>query len=90
MLFLAHLKRILRLDWLRLEPGMRYLRSFGERIAARDRDRQTSEIHIRIELINRFNSLGIAEIMHAASRQRSKRKSDISLGECHNATPTAN
>jgi hypothetical protein len=33
---------------------MRCLKSFGERIAARDPDRQTAEIHIRKALMNRF------------------------------------
>ncbi len=42
---------------------MRSLKSFGERIAARDPDRQTAEIHIRVALINRFNALGTAEIV---------------------------
>ena len=32
----------------RIEAKMRCLKSFGERIAARDPDRQTAEIHIRI------------------------------------------
>ena len=41
---------------------MRGLKSFGERIASRDPDRQTAEIHIRIALMNRFNELGQAEI----------------------------
>lgn len=41
---------------------MRYLKSFGERIASRNPDRQTAEIQIRIALMNRFNVLGIAEI----------------------------
>ena len=41
---------------------MRGLKSFGERIASRDPDRQTAEIHIRIALMNRFNALGQAEI----------------------------
>jgi hypothetical protein len=40
---------------------MRCLKSFGERIAARDPDRQTAEIQIRIALMNRFNALGTAE-----------------------------
>ncbi len=40
---------------------MRCLKAFGERIAARDPDRQTAEIHIRVALINRFNALGNAE-----------------------------
>ncbi|TRW91448.1 IS5 family transposase [Paracoccus sp. M683] len=46
----------------RIEAKMRCLKSFGERIASRDPDRQTAEIHIRIALMNRFNALGTAEI----------------------------
>ena len=46
--------------------GALRLKSFGERIMARDPDRQTAEIHIRIALMNRFNALGTAEIVHAA------------------------
>ncbi len=45
---------------------MRCLKSFGERIAARDPERQTAGIHIRIALINRFNALGTAEIVRIA------------------------
>jgi hypothetical protein len=45
---------------------MRCLESFGERIAARDPDRQTAEIDIRIALMNRFNALGTAEILRVA------------------------
>lgn len=45
---------------------MRGLKSFGERIASRDPDRQTAEIHIRIALMNRFNALGQAEIERVA------------------------
>jgi hypothetical protein len=45
---------------------MRCLKAFGERIAARDPDRQTAEIQIRIALINRFNALGTAEIIRVA------------------------
>lgn len=45
------------------------LKSFGERIAARDPSRQTAEIHIRIALKNRFNSLGTAETVRVASSQ---------------------
>ena len=47
----------------RIEARMRCLKAFGERIAARDPDRQTAEIHIRIALINRFDALGTAEIV---------------------------
>ena len=50
----------------RVEAKMRCLKSFGERIAARDPDRQTAEIHIRIALMNRFNVLGQAEIERVA------------------------
>ena len=42
---------------------MRCRKSFGERIMARDPDRQTAEIHIRIALMNRFSALGTAEIV---------------------------
>ncbi|MCZ4270144.1 IS5 family transposase [Rhodobacteraceae bacterium G21628-S1] len=50
----------------RIEAKMRCLNSFGERIMARDPDRQTAEIHIRIALMNRFNALGTAEIVRVA------------------------
>ena len=45
---------------------MRCLKSFGDRIAAKDPDRQTAEIHIRIALMNRFSALGQAEITRVA------------------------
>ncbi len=50
----------------RVEAKMRCLKAFGERIAAKDPDRQTAEIHIRIALINRFNALSAAEIVRVA------------------------
>lgn len=50
----------------RAEAKMRCLKAFGERIAARDPDRQTAEIHIRVALINRFNAIGTAEIVRLA------------------------
>lgn len=62
----------------RIEAKRRCLKSFGERIAARDPDRQTAEIQIRIlrgcartngacrSVTNRFNSLGAAEIVRVA------------------------
>jgi len=37
---------------------MKYLRTSGERITSRDPDRQTTEIHIRIALMNRFSAPG--------------------------------
>jgi hypothetical protein len=46
-----------------VEAKMRCLKAFGERIAARDPDRQTAEIQIRIVLMNRFSALGSAEIV---------------------------
>jgi len=59
----------------RAEARTRCLNSFGERIAAvlhchldqwLTPDRQTAEIRIRSALINRFNALGIAEIVRLA------------------------
>jgi len=47
----------------RAKARMRCFKAFGERIAARDPDRQTAEIHIRVALMNRFNALGTAEIV---------------------------
>ena len=42
------------------------LKSFDERIASRDPDRQTPEVHIRVALMDRFNALGTAEIKRVA------------------------
>ncbi len=50
----------------RIEAKMRCLKAFGERITARDPDRQTAEIQIRIALMNRFSALGTAEIFRVA------------------------
>lgn len=50
----------------RIEAKMRCLKAFGERTAARDPDRQTGEIQIRIALMNRFAALGTAEIVRVA------------------------
>lgn len=50
----------------RAEAKRRCLKAFGERIAARDPDRQTAISHIRVALINRFSGLGTAEIVRAA------------------------
>lgn len=41
---------------------MNRLKLFGERIMSRDPDRQTAEIQIRIAIMNRFYTLGRAEI----------------------------
>lgn len=45
------------------EAKMQCLKAFGERNIARDPDRKTAAIHIRVALIIRFNTLGIAEIV---------------------------
>ena len=50
----------------RAEAKMGCLKGFGDRIMARDPDRQTAEIHTRIALMNRFSALGQAEITRAA------------------------
>jgi hypothetical protein len=50
----------------RAEAEMRSLKSFGDRTAARDPNRQTADIHIRVALINHFNALGTAEIFRVA------------------------
>jgi hypothetical protein len=50
----------------RAKAKMRCLKSFGARIAARDPDRQTAEIHIRIALMNRFNARDTAAIVRVA------------------------
>lgn len=41
---------------------MRCLKTFGERIASRNPDRQAAAMHIHVALINRFNSVGATEI----------------------------
>ncbi len=50
----------------RAEAKMGCLKSFGDRLMARDPDRQTAEIHTRIALMNRFSALGRAEIVRVA------------------------
>ncbi len=45
----------------RIEAKMRCLKASGDKIAARDPDRQSAEVHIRVALMNRFNALGTAE-----------------------------
>lgn len=42
------------------------LKAFGERIAAKDPDRQAVEIQIRAALMNHFSALGTAEIIRVA------------------------
>jgi hypothetical protein len=50
----------------RAEAKMLCLKSFGERIASRDPDRQAAEIHTRMALMNRFSALGRAKIIRVA------------------------
>ena len=50
----------------RAEAKMRCLKVFGDRIMAKDPDRQTAEIHVRVALMNRFSALGTAEIVRVA------------------------
>ena len=50
----------------RAEAKMRCLKAFGDRIMARDPDRRTAEIHVRVALMNRFSALGRAEIVRVA------------------------
>ena len=50
----------------RAEARIRGPKASGERIAARDPDRQTPEIHIRVAPMNRLNALGTAEIVRVA------------------------
>ena len=50
----------------RIEAKMLGLKSFGDRVMAREPDRQTAEIHVRIALMNRFSGLGTAEIVRVA------------------------
>lgn len=47
----------------RIEAKMRCQKFFGERIMARDTDRQTAEIHLRVALMNCVNAFGTAEIV---------------------------
>ena len=50
----------------RIQARMRRLKSFGERLASRDPDRQAAEIPTRIALMNRFSALGRAAITRVA------------------------
>lgn len=45
---------------------MRFLKAFGERIAAKYPDSRTAEIQIRVALISRFNAPGTAETIRVA------------------------
>jgi hypothetical protein len=45
---------------------MHCVKLLGQRLSARDPDRQTAEIHIRIALMNCLNALGTAKIIRVA------------------------
>ena len=61
------------------------LKSFGERIAARDPDRQAAEIQFRVAPINCLNALGTAKIVRVACCCRGKWQSCIRRQFCNNA-----
>jgi len=69
----------------RAEARMCCLKSFGERIVAKDPDRQTAEIHIRVALMNRFNALGPADIVRVVGVRRGKGKSSLRPPFCNYA-----
>lgn len=50
----------------RVEAKMRCLKLLGERLMARDLDRQTTELHIRAALLNRFTCLGSPKTQRVA------------------------
>ena len=50
----------------RVEAKMRCLKLLGERLMARTFDRQTTELHIRAALLNRFTRLGTPETQRVA------------------------
>ena len=50
----------------RVEAKMRCLKTFGDRIASRDPNRQAAGIHTRVALVNRFSALGRAQIVRVA------------------------
>lgn len=53
----------------RIESRMRCLKACGERIMAREPERQTAAIHIRIALMHRFSAHGTVEIVSDRSNQ---------------------
>lgn len=46
----------------RIEAQMNRLKLFGDRIVSRDPDRQVTEIHIRVAIMNRCSAMGMAKI----------------------------
>lgn len=50
----------------RAEAKMWCLKAFGDRITAKDPDRQTSDIYVRVAQMNRFNALGTADVARVA------------------------
>ena len=52
---------------------MRCLKLLGERIMARDFDRQDAEVQIRIALMNRFTSLGTPKTVRMRWHKPGKR-----------------
>ncbi|QPM89261.1 hypothetical protein PSAL_004760 [Pseudooceanicola algae] len=66
---------------------MRCLKFFGDRITARDPDRQTAEIHIRIALMNHFIALGTAGFVRLSQPQRGTGQSCLRREMRKNAEP---
>ena len=78
----SHLIRLGRANWKKLseyhrrsrvEAKMRCLKLLGERIMARDFDRQDAEVQIRIALMNRFTSLGTPQTVRMRWHKPGKR-----------------
>ncbi len=57
----------------RVEAKQRCLKVTGDRIAAKDPNRQTAEIDMRVALMNRFNELGTADVVRMASNTKGRR-----------------
>lgn len=66
---------------------MRGRKAFGDRIAAKETERQPAEIRIRVALINRFNALGTAKTVRVAWYQWRKGPSRLELALCNIAEP---
>lgn len=62
----------------RIEARMRCLKAFGERIMARDPDRQTAEIHIRI--LRRFSRTDGVHLLSHQPLQRTRHRRDRPCG----------
>ena len=48
-----------------VETKMRCFKLLGERVMARDFDRQVTELQVRVAILNRFTHLGTPSTQHA-------------------------